>query len=51
MLYYFSLSLLLLQSTGAYIAAARFAGCTHPPPSIIGRGAGWLVPTDPLIDY
>ncbi|KAH7833545.1 hypothetical protein Vadar_007443 [Vaccinium darrowii] len=32
----------LIESTGAYIAAARFAGCTHPPPSIIGRGAGWL---------
>ncbi|XP_058190582.1 nucleobase-ascorbate transporter 4-like [Rhododendron vialii] len=32
----------LIESTGAFIAAARFARATPPPPSIIGRGAGWL---------
>ncbi|KAF7113470.1 hypothetical protein RHSIM_RhsimUnG0124000 [Rhododendron simsii] len=32
----------LIESTGAFIAAARFSRATPPPPSIIGRGAGWL---------
>ncbi|KAG5526307.1 hypothetical protein RHGRI_032552 [Rhododendron griersonianum] len=41
----------LIESTGAFIAAARFARATPPPPSIIGRGAGWLVASDPVIDY
>ncbi|XP_058189648.1 nucleobase-ascorbate transporter 7-like [Rhododendron vialii] len=32
----------LIESTSASIAAARFGSATLPPPSIFGRGAGWL---------
>ncbi|XP_060175974.1 nucleobase-ascorbate transporter 4-like isoform X1 [Lycium barbarum] len=32
----------LVESTGAFIAAARFGGVTHTPGSVISRGAGWL---------
>lgn len=31
----------LVESTGAFIAVARYASATHPPPSIISRGIGW----------
>ncbi|KAF7126401.1 hypothetical protein RHSIM_Rhsim11G0152100 [Rhododendron simsii] len=41
----------LIESTGANIAAARFGSATLPPPSIFSRGAGWLVASDPVIDY
>ncbi|CAH9144591.1 unnamed protein product [Cuscuta epithymum] len=32
----------LVESTGAFVAAARFGSATHPPPSVISRGIGWL---------
>ncbi|KAG9135106.1 hypothetical protein Leryth_011594 [Lithospermum erythrorhizon] len=32
----------LVESTGAFIAAARFGSATHIPPSVLSRGAGWL---------
>ncbi|KAA8545765.1 hypothetical protein F0562_020784 [Nyssa sinensis] len=32
----------LIESTGTYIAAARFGSATHIPPSVLSRGAGWL---------
>ncbi|KAF7126792.1 hypothetical protein RHSIM_Rhsim11G0151900 [Rhododendron simsii] len=41
----------LIESTGANIAAARFGSATIPQPSIFSRGAGWLVASDPVIDY
>ncbi|KAF7113458.1 hypothetical protein RHSIM_RhsimUnG0123900 [Rhododendron simsii] len=43
----------LIESTSANIAAARFGSPsgTLPPPSIFSRGAGWLVASDPVIDY
>ncbi|KAF7113468.1 hypothetical protein RHSIM_RhsimUnG0123800 [Rhododendron simsii] len=41
----------LIESTGANIAAARFGSATLPPPSIFSRGAGWLVASNPVIDY
>ncbi|ONK59818.1 uncharacterized protein A4U43_C08F11130 [Asparagus officinalis] len=31
----------LIESTGTFIAAARFASATPLPPSIFGRGVGW----------
>ena len=33
----------LSQSTGTFIAAARYASATPVPPSIVSRGAFWLV--------
>ncbi|VFQ68396.1 unnamed protein product [Cuscuta campestris] len=33
----------LVESTGAFVAAARFGSATHPPYSVISRGIGWLV--------
>ena len=36
----------LLQSTGAFIAASRYASATHIPSSVISRGIGWLVRRD-----
>lgn len=32
----------LVESTGAFIAAARYGSVTHTPGSVISRGAGWL---------
>ncbi|KAL3515372.1 hypothetical protein ACH5RR_022274 [Cinchona calisaya] len=32
----------IVESTGAFIAAARFASATHVPPSVLSRGVGWL---------
>nr|GMD05164.1 nucleobase-ascorbate transporter 4-like isoform X1 [Ipomoea batatas] len=32
----------LIESTGSFIAAARFGSATHPPASVISRGIGWL---------
>ncbi|GFY89509.1 Xanthine/uracil permease family protein [Actinidia rufa] len=32
----------LIESTGAFKAAARYASATPPPPSVLSRGAGWL---------
>ncbi|MCD7463378.1 Nucleobase-ascorbate transporter 7 [Datura stramonium] len=32
----------LVESTGAFIAAARYGSATHTPGSVISRGAGWL---------
>ncbi|CAD6343251.1 unnamed protein product [Miscanthus lutarioriparius] len=31
----------LVESTGAFIASARFAGATPCPPSVMSRGVGW----------
>lgn len=31
----------LVESTGGFIAIARFASATHMPPSILSRGVGW----------
>lgn len=31
----------LVESTGTFIAVARFASATHLPPSILSRGIGW----------
>ncbi|VFQ95671.1 unnamed protein product [Cuscuta campestris] len=31
----------LVESTGGFIAVARFASATHTPPSILSRGVGW----------
>lgn len=31
----------LVESTGGFIAVARFASATHIPPSILSRGVGW----------
>ena len=36
-------SLVLLQSTGAYKAAARLASATPPPAHVLSRGIGWQV--------
>ncbi|XP_042005629.1 nucleobase-ascorbate transporter 4-like [Salvia splendens] len=33
---------LLCHSTGAFIAASRYASATHIPSSVISRGIGWL---------
>nr|XP_018629974.1 nucleobase-ascorbate transporter 4-like isoform X2 [Nicotiana tomentosiformis]XP_018629975.1 nucleobase-ascorbate transporter 4-like isoform X2 [Nicotiana tomentosiformis] len=33
----------LVESTGAFIAAARYGSVTHTPNSVLSRGAGWLV--------
>lgn len=32
----------IVESTGAFIAAARFGSATHTPPSVLSRGVGWL---------
>ncbi|CAI9104255.1 OLC1v1002890C1 [Oldenlandia corymbosa var. corymbosa] len=32
----------MIESTGAFIAAARFGSATHTPPSVLSRGIGWL---------
>ncbi|CAK9144969.1 unnamed protein product [Ilex paraguariensis] len=32
----------LIESTGAFIAAARFGSATHVPSSVLSRGVGWL---------
>ncbi|XP_019170144.1 PREDICTED: nucleobase-ascorbate transporter 7-like [Ipomoea nil] len=32
----------IIESTGSFIAAARFGSATHPPASVISRGIGWL---------
>jgi hypothetical protein len=32
-----------LQSTGTFFATARYGSATPVPPSVISRGAGWLV--------
>lgn len=32
-----------LQSTGTFYATARYGSATPVPPSVIGRGVGWLV--------
>ncbi|CAN6450142.1 unnamed protein product [Victoria cruziana] len=32
----------LIESTGTFIAASRYSCCTHMPPSICGRGVSWL---------
>ncbi|CDO97291.1 unnamed protein product [Coffea canephora] len=32
----------VVESTGAFIAAARFGSATHTPPSVLSRGVGWL---------
>ncbi|PSS02636.1 Nucleobase-ascorbate transporter like [Actinidia chinensis var. chinensis] len=32
----------LIESTGAFKAASRYASATPPPPSVLSRGAGWL---------
>ena len=32
-----------LQSTGTFFATARYGSATPVPPSVIGRGVGWLV--------
>lgn len=31
------------QSTGAFIAVARYASATPVPPSVLSRGVGWQV--------
>ncbi|KAI4326687.1 hypothetical protein MLD38_031974 [Melastoma candidum] len=31
----------LVESTGAFMAVARYASATHMPPSIMSRGVGW----------
>ncbi|KAI3430000.1 uncharacterized protein J3R85_008511 [Psidium guajava] len=31
----------LVESTGAFMAAARYASATHMPPSVLSRGVGW----------
>lgn len=33
----------LLQSTGGYVAASRFAIATPPPANVLSRGIGWQV--------
>lgn len=33
----------LIQSTGGFIAVARYASATPLPPSILSRGVGWQV--------
>ncbi|KAJ8447517.1 hypothetical protein Cgig2_019511 [Carnegiea gigantea] len=33
----------LVESTGTFIAAARFGSATPIPPSVFGRGVGWLI--------
>ncbi|KAF7830535.1 putative nucleobase-ascorbate transporter 10 [Senna tora] len=33
----------LFESTGTFYAAARYGSATPVPPSVIGRGAGWMV--------
>jgi hypothetical protein len=32
-----------LQSTGTFFATARYGSATPVPPSVVSRGAGWLV--------
>ncbi|KAL1534504.1 N alpha-acetyl-transferase [Salvia divinorum] len=32
----------IVESTGAFIAASRYASATHIPSSVISRGIGWL---------
>ena len=32
-----------MQSTGTFYAAARYGSATPVPPSVISRGAGWIV--------
>ncbi|KAG6600279.1 Nucleobase-ascorbate transporter 4, partial [Cucurbita argyrosperma subsp. argyrosperma] len=32
----------LIESTGTFIAAARYGSATHIPPSVLSRGVGWL---------
>lgn len=32
-----------LQSTGTFFTTATYGSATHVPPSLISRGAGWLV--------
>ncbi|KAG6406658.1 hypothetical protein SASPL_134265 [Salvia splendens] len=32
----------MVESTGAFIAASRYASATHIPSSVISRGIGWL---------
>ncbi|GFZ16884.1 Xanthine/uracil permease family protein [Actinidia rufa] len=41
----------LIESTGAFKAASRYASATPPPPSVLSRGAGWLVAFDTTVDY
>ncbi|KAK4744334.1 hypothetical protein SAY87_010646 [Trapa incisa] len=31
----------LIESTGAFMAVARYASATHMPPSVLSRGVGW----------
>lgn len=31
----------LVESTGAFMAVARYASATHIPPSVLSRGVGW----------
>ncbi|KAL3748271.1 hypothetical protein ACJRO7_009502 [Eucalyptus globulus] len=31
----------LVESTGAFMAVARYASATHLPPSVLSRGVGW----------
>ncbi|XP_054785569.1 nucleobase-ascorbate transporter 4 isoform X3 [Prosopis cineraria] len=32
----------IIESTGTFIAAARYGSATHIPPSVLSRGVGWL---------
>ena len=35
--------MVMLQSTGTFIAVSRYASATPLPPSILSRGIGWQV--------
>jgi len=39
----FALKLQTMQYTGTCYAAARYGSATPVPPSVISRGAGWVV--------
>ncbi|PPD73737.1 hypothetical protein GOBAR_DD29334 [Gossypium barbadense] len=41
----------LFESTGTFFAAARYGSATPVPPSVISRGAGWLVRCIVLFEY
>ncbi|XP_028789710.1 nucleobase-ascorbate transporter 4-like [Neltuma alba] len=32
----------IIESTGTFLAAARYGSATHIPPSVLSRGVGWL---------
>lgn len=42
-------TMLLMQSTGGFIAVARYASATPLPPSILSRGVGWQVNNQVLV--